>query len=57
MRLFDLATWVAAVILVLGSSVVFVWFLRDAGKVLRGEDKDSRRERVWREKGPGGDRE
>jgi len=36
MRLFDLVTWVAVVILVVGSSGIFVWFLKDAGKVLRG---------------------
>ncbi|MFH1763853.1 MAG: hypothetical protein ABIF09_06650 [Gemmatimonadota bacterium] len=37
MRLFDLATWTAIVILVLGSSAVFIWFLKDAGQVLTGE--------------------
>lgn len=36
MKLFDLATWVSAVILVVGSLVIFLWFLKDAGKVLRG---------------------
>jgi hypothetical protein len=36
-KLFDLATWVSAVILVVGSLVIFLWFLKDAGKVLRGE--------------------
>jgi hypothetical protein len=36
MKLFDMATWTAVVILVLGSSAVFVWFLKDAGKVLKG---------------------
>ena len=39
MRAFDLATWVAIIILVLGSSAVFAWFLKDAGKVLRGDAK------------------
>lgn len=39
MRLFDLATWAAIVILVLGSLAVFAWFLKDAGKVLRGEGR------------------
>ncbi|MFH1764903.1 MAG: hypothetical protein ABIF09_11990 [Gemmatimonadota bacterium] len=38
MRLFDLATWTAVVILVLGSSAVFIWFLKDAGKILRGDE-------------------
>ncbi len=33
---FDLATWIAAAILVVGSLLVFLWFLRDAGKVLKG---------------------
>ena len=37
MRLFDLATWVSAAILVVGSLVIFLWFLKDAGKILRGE--------------------
>jgi len=36
---FDLATWAAIVILVLGSLAVFAWFLKDAGKVLRGEGR------------------
>jgi hypothetical protein len=40
MRAFDLATWVAAAILVVGSSLVFLWFMRDAGKVLRGSRQE-----------------
>jgi hypothetical protein len=36
MNLFDLTTWVSVVILIGGSLAVFVWFLMDAGKVLRG---------------------
>ncbi len=39
MRPFDLATWAAIVILVLGSLAIFLWFLKDAGRVLRGEGK------------------
>ena len=37
MRPFDLATWTSVIILVAGALVIFVWFLRDAGKVLRGD--------------------
>ena len=37
MKLFDLATWASVVILVVGATVIFLWFLRDAGKVLRGD--------------------
>jgi TRAP-type C4-dicarboxylate transport system permease small subunit len=40
MRPFDLANWIAAAILVIGSSLVFLWFLRDAGKVLRESSKE-----------------
>lgn len=36
MRLFDLTTWASIAILVVGSMAVFVWFLKDAGEVLRG---------------------
>ncbi len=36
MRPFDLMTWASIVILVVGSSLIFIWFLRDAGSVLRG---------------------
>jgi len=42
MKLFDMATWAAIVILVLGSSVVFLWFLRDARKILNGEGRTQR---------------
>ena len=38
MRLFDLATWTSVVILIVGATLVFLWFLKDAGKVLRGSD-------------------
>jgi hypothetical protein len=41
MRLFDLTTWVSIAILVVGSVAVFLWFLKDAGEVLRGQE-DSR---------------
>jgi hypothetical protein len=37
MRPFDLATWTSVIILVAGALLIFVWFLRDAGKVLRGD--------------------
>jgi hypothetical protein len=37
MRPFDLATWTSVIILVAGALVIFVWFLRDARKVLRGD--------------------
>ena len=33
----DVFTWVAAVILGVSAIVVFVFFLRDAGSVIRGE--------------------
>lgn len=48
MRLFDLMTWTSILILVVGSSAVFLWFLRDAGGVLRGSghDTDTRDGRV-----------
>ena len=37
MRPFDLTTWASIAILVVGSIAVFVWFLKDAGEVLRGD--------------------
>lgn len=36
MTLLALATWSAVVVLVVGSVVVFVWFLFDIGEVLHG---------------------
>jgi hypothetical protein len=41
-RPFDLATWASIAILVVGSLAVFVWFLKDAGTVLKGEEDDSK---------------
>ena len=40
MRPFDLMTWASIVILVVGSSLIFIWFLRDAGSVLRGSERE-----------------
>jgi len=53
MRPFDLATWTSVVILVLGSSGIFLWFLKDAGKVLRGDGQDDPEEE--KAKGPDSD--
>lgn len=41
MKPFDVMTWASIVILVVGSSLIFIWFLKDAGSVLRGSDEDS----------------
>ncbi len=41
MKPFDIMTWASIVILMVGSSFVFLWFLRDAGDVLRGPDEAS----------------
>jgi hypothetical protein len=35
MNRWDLFTYIAVVLLVAGSTVVFVWFLRDARRILR----------------------
>jgi len=53
MRPFDLATWTSVVILVLGSSGIFLWFLKDAGKVLRGDGQEDRK--AGRADDPGSD--
>jgi TRAP-type C4-dicarboxylate transport system permease small subunit len=45
MRPFDVATWTAIVILVVGSSGIFLWFLKDAGRVLRGDDSAAQEDR------------
>lgn len=53
MRAFDLMSWASIVILLVGSVLVFLWFLTDAGKVLRGLEGDS----PWREDETGPDNE
>lgn len=37
MNLLDAVTWVAALVLILGSVAVFLWFLFDARRMLREE--------------------
>ena len=36
----DLFTWINAVVLVVSSVVIFIYFLRDAGELLQDERKD-----------------
>jgi len=43
MNLWDLATYVAVGFLVLGSAVVFAYFLRDARRILREMNRDPER--------------
>jgi hypothetical protein len=45
MRPFDLATWASIGILVVGSLAVFLWFLKDAKSVLRGDQDDGEEDR------------
>jgi heme/copper-type cytochrome/quinol oxidase subunit 2 len=40
MNRWDLFTYIAVVLLVTGSTVVFVWFFRDARRILREMEKD-----------------
>jgi len=35
----DLFTWFNAVVLVTATSLIFIFFLRDAGKILKGEKR------------------
>jgi hypothetical protein len=42
MKLFDAMTWLAIVILIPGALAIFVWFLRDARRVLRSDDSSPR---------------
>ncbi len=35
----DVFTWFNAVVLVIATSLIFLFFLRDAGKVLKGEKR------------------
>jgi len=44
MTIYDIGTWAAVVVLTIGAGVVFVFFLRDAGRILRemGSPDDDR---------------
>ena len=36
----DLFTWINAIVLLVSSVVIFIYFLRDASELLQGERKD-----------------
>jgi hypothetical protein len=44
MSVWQLATWVAVLCLIVGSIAVFAWFLRDALALLRRRDRGPRGE-------------
>jgi len=40
----DLFTWINAVVLIISSVVIFLYFLRDARELLQGERRDNKEE-------------
>lgn len=49
MSVLSVATWTAICVLVVGSIAVFIWFLRDAGTVLRPSRDEPGDEEVARD--------